>query len=413
MKSNTASDLQQSLKQSVNTTDSDTESVARRQSTLVGAESNTQPVISFVLPTMNEAAGIEECIHRATRALEELNLTGEIIISDDSTDATPEIARSMGAIVIEPDKKGYGYAYRYGFEAARGEFIVMGDADTTYDFEELPALFDRLTETEADMILGSRLDGEIKAGAMPPLHRYIGNPLLTWFLNAFYDAGVSDAHSGFRVIRRDALEAMELESDGMEFASEMIMDASSKDLTIEEVPITYHEREGEATLESFTDGWRHLKFMLVNAPGYLFSFPGLLLGGFGMLIMGVGYTETSIAGQPFGIHSLIAGSLLTILGYQTGSLGLLSEISSDPIKESRDPITRWVRQHFTLERGILVGIGMVGLGSVLVGGFIWRWIQSGFVELPPLRGDIVAFTLIILGIQTIFGSFFMSILSDG
>ncbi|RJX43393.1 glycosyltransferase family 2 protein [Halonotius aquaticus] len=370
-------------------------------------------MISFVLPTMNEAAGIEECIDRATRALEQLGVTGEIIISDDSTDETPEIARSMGAIVVKPDSSGYGYAYRYAFEAARGELIVMGDADTTYNFEELPTLLDRLTETNADIVLGSRLAGEIKDGAMPPLHKYIGNPLLTWFLNAFYDAGVSDAHSGFRVVTREALETMELESDGMEFASEMIMDAASKGLTIEEVPITYHEREGEATLESFTDGWRHVKFMLVNAPGYLFSLPGIVLGVIGVLIMGLGYTGTSIAGQPFGIHSLIAGSLLTLLSYQIGSLGLLSEISSDPIQASRDPITKWIRQHFTLERGILVGIGLVGIGSAMVSLFVWRWVQSGFVELPPLRGDIVAFTLIVVGIQTIFGSFFMSILSNG
>ncbi|TQQ83857.1 glycosyltransferase [Halonotius terrestris] len=369
-------------------------------------------MVSFVLPTMNEEAGIKECIQRATRALEELEVTGEIIVSDDSTDATPEIARAMGAVVVEPDAPGYGYAYRYAFNTARGELIVMGDGDTTYNFEELPKLLNRLSETDADIVLGSRLAGEIKDGAMPPLHKYIGNPLLTWFLNTFYDAGVSDAHSGFRVVRKEALERLELESDGMEFASEMIMDAASKGLTIEEVPITYHEREGEATLESFTDGWRHVKFMLVNSPGYLFSLPGIVLGIIGSLIMGLGYTGTSVAGQPFGIHSLIAGSLLTLLSYHIGSFGLLSEISSDPIQESRDPITKWVRQHFTLERGILVGVGLISIGSLMVGIFLSRWIQSGFIVLPPLRGDIVAFTLIVVGIQTIFGSFFMSILSN-
>lgn len=200
------------------------------------------------MPTLNEEEGIAECIDRIRTSIEQLGLLAEIIVSDSSTDRTPEIAREMGAIVVTPDQPGYGYAYRYAFERARGEYIIIGDADTTYDFEDIPRLFEELDEK--DMVMGSRLGGEIKPGAMPPFHQYVGNPLLRKFLNVFYDVGVSDAHSGFRIIRHDSLDALDLETNGMEFASEMIMQAGASDMAIVEVSIMYHERKGEANLES-------------------------------------------------------------------------------------------------------------------------------------------------------------------
>jgi hypothetical protein len=364
------------------------------------------------MPTMNEEEGIAECIERIRTGLAEIGVEGEIIISDASDDRTPEIARDMGATVVKPDKPGYGYAYRYAFEHASGDYIAIGDADTTYDFEELPKLFELVAYGDADMAMGSRLAGEIKPGAMPALHQYVGNPLLTKFLNVFYDAGVSDAHSGFRVISREALNTLDLKTDGMEFASEMIMDAGAKGLTIEEVPITYHPREGEAKLESFTDGWRHVKFMLVNAPGYLFSVPGLVMGLMGILIMTVAYTGTAILGQPFGIHSLIAGSLLTLVGYQVGSFGLLAGAISEPIRRPNDPITNWFEEQFTLERGATLGVVLFLVGSAMATYLIWQWFESGFTDLPLVSADIVAFTLIVLGIQTVFGSFFASIVAE-
>lgn len=383
-----------------------------REDLLVGPDSETEPAISIVMPTMNEEEGITECIEKSKRALAELGVPGEIIISDSSTDDTPKIARDMGAIVVTPNKKGYGYAYRYAFERARGEYIVMGDADTTYDFEELPRLLGLLRENEADIAMGSRLEGEILPGAMPPLHQYIGNPLLTRFLNTFYDVEVSDAHSGFRVFTTEALNKLDLQSDGMEFASEMIMDAGEKGLKIVETPITYHPREGEATLESFEDGWRHVKFMLVNAPDYLFSIPGLIMGAGGIALMGLVYFRLSIAGQPFGIHSLIAGSLLTILGFHVGSFGLLTELIADPIRQPEDIITRWVRRHFTLERGVVIGLFTFLSGAITAGYLIYQWIQSGFTELPLISADILALTLIVIGLQTIFGSFFVGIAAE-
>lgn len=377
---------------------------------LVSQYGNESPIISIVMPTMNEEEGIDECITRAKNALNEIGATGEIIISDASTDKTPKIAESRGAIVLKPDKPGYGYAYRYAFDRARGDYLVMGDADTTYDFEELPKLLNLVAHGDADIAMSSRLNGEIKNGAMPPLHQHIGNPLLTAFLNTFYKTGVSDAHSGFRVFSHEALETLDLRTDGMEFASEMIMDAGAKGLTIQEQPITYHEREGEAKLESFRDGWRHVKFMLEKAPGYLFSLPGLLLGALGALIMGFGYFNMQLMGQRIGVHSLVAGSLLALVGYQVGSFGFLSDLASDPIRRPNGIITHWLHEHFTLERGVALGLSMFSLGFAGALYLVYQWGASGFTVLPSIPADIIAFTHIVLGIQTMFGSFFADIL---
>ena len=375
---------------------------------LVPAGSEISPVLTVVMPTLNEEEGIRDCIKRIKSAVRELEIPTEVIVSDSSSDRTPQIAREEGAIVVHPDGRGYGYAYRYAFQYARGDYIAIGDADTTYDFKELPKLYTLLHEENADMALGSRLNGEIKPGAMPALHRYVGNPLLTRFLNGFYKAGVSDAHSGFRLIKRDALEGMNLRSDGMEFASEMIMEASTKGLRIEEVPITYHERKGEATLDSFRDGWRHVRFMLVNAPGYLYSVPGALLCGLGVLTMAVAASGVSINGTSLGIHSAIVGSLLTIVGYQIASLGVFATLVGDPIRKPEDPITRWIIDNLSLERGVGAGCVLFGIGGLYAGYSVLEWVLSGFLAMPFTVGSLLAFTAIILGVQTVFSAFFMS-----
>ena len=381
-------------------------------SLLLGADSDREPVLSVVMPTMNEEEGIETCLDWIEEAVLELGLPTEIIVSDSSTDRTPEIARERGAIVVEPDQQGYGYAYRYAFERARGEYVVMGDADTTYDFSEIPRLLEHLEAEDADVVMGSRLEGEIEDGAMPPLHQYIGNPLLTTFLNAFYDAEVSDAHSGFRIFRRDTLDELGLETDGMEFASEMIMEAGAQNLDIEEVPIVYRERKGEETLESFRDGWRHVRFMLVNAPGYLFSVPGLLLGVFGLLIMTVAWSGVTVGGVSLGINSMIVGSLLTIVGYQTGSLGIFATVASDPIQKPADSVTRALTEQVSLERGATLGLVVFGLGALTAGGLVYRWAANGFILLGFTKTALSAFTAIVIGLQTVFSSFFLSTIAD-
>jgi len=388
------------------------EAAAGASDVLLPRKSDTDPLISFVMPTMNEEAGIATCIEWATEALGELGVTGEIIVSDssDPDDRTPDIAAEAGAHVVTPDQTGYGYAYQYAFERTRGEYIVIGDADTTYDFRDLPRLLDRLQAADADMVMGSRLEGEIKPGAMPSLHQYVGNPLLTAFLNTFYDAGVSDAHSGFRVITRDALDDLDLGSDGMEFASEMIMQAAAQDLDIAEVPIVYHEREGEATLDSFRDGWRHVRFMLLNAPGYLFTGPALGLGLVGVVLMALSLLNRPIAGVYFGSHTMVAGCLAVIIGYQSASLGLFSAIAAEPIRTPDDPVTGVVLERFRLEHGATLGVGLFAAGALYVTFLVVRWVQSGFTLLPIIPVNLLGFTVIVLGIQTVLYSFFFSIL---
>lgn len=375
---------------------------------LLAPNSDTTPQLSVVMPTLNEEAGIRTCLSWVKAAIEELQIPSEIIISDSSTDRTPEIAREMGAIVVKPDTEGYGAAYRYAFEQARGSYIAMGDADTTYDFTQIPRLLRHLETTAADMVMGSRLAGEIKDGAMPPLHQHIGNPLLTRFLNAFYNAGVSDAHSGFRIFTREAYESMELETTGMEFASEMIMEAGAQDLDIAEVPIVYHEREGEETLDSFRDGWRHVRFMLVNAPGYLFSVPGVLLTLFGLSVMAIAHTGVALGEITLGTNSMIAGSLAAIVGVQVGSLGVFASVASDPIQQPADPLTTGLIKYATLGRGATVGALVFAGGSVYAGWLIGNWILSGFGAVPFTTEALVAFTAVVIGIQTVFSSFFLS-----
>jgi hypothetical protein len=361
---------------------------------------------------MNEEAGIETCLDWIEEAVLELGVPTEIIVSDNSTDRTPEIAHERRAIVVEPDKQGYGYAYRYAFERARGKYIVIGDADTTYDFSQIPRLLNHLEAEDADMVVGSRLEGEIEDGAMPPLHQYIGNPLLTTFLNAFYDAEVSDAHSGFRIFRRNVLDELGLETTGMEFASEMIMEAGAKDLDIEEVPIIYHEREGEETLNSFRDGWRHVRFMLVNAPGYLFSLPGLLLGSVGLLIMTFVWSGVDFGGVNLGVNSMIAGSLLTIVGYQIGNLGVFATIAGNPIQKPRNSVTRVITEQASLERGATLGLAVFGIGVLAASTLFYQWVSDGFTSLGFTITALGAFTAVVLGLQTIFSSFFLSMIAD-
>ena len=368
--------------------------------------------ITLVIPTMNEQEGIGECIEKAKTAFEELGMEGEIIISDSSSDRTPEIAREKGARVVEPDKPGYGYAYRYVFQKADGDLIAMGDGDTTYDFSKLPDLIEKMRKEGADMVMGSRLDGDIKPGSMPKLHKYIGNPLLTKFLNKFYGAGVSDAHSGMRVIKKDSLEKLDLKTDGMEFASEMIMEAGARDLKIVETPITYHERKGDATLHSFRDGWRHVKFMLKNAPGYLFFWPGLIMILSGLLIGGASLSRIEIFGTIPGENSLILGVILALTGYQAVNYSIVTDLISDTVKKSNERLKNEFTSRFSLEKGLSIGGLMLIFGTAYSAKLVFDWYQSGYSAVPSSMEGLISLAALISGVQIIFSSFFISILSD-
>jgi len=374
---------------------------------LCGPDSEVRPVISVVLPTLNEEEGVGPCIEQIKASLATLESPAEIVVVDSSTDRTPAIARAKGAIVVEPEESGYGAAYRCGFAHARGDLLVMGDADTTYDFTAMPRLLEPLLLGQADICLGSRFDGRIEQGAMPALHRYVGNPLLTGFLNRFYDTGVTDAHSGFRALTRDALDRLDLRSDGMEFASEMVMAASAANVDVAEVPITYHDRVGEETLDSFQDGWRHVRFMLVNAPGYLFTLPGVTTLLLGTVVMAASLLGVVTAGVAFGIQTMIGGSMLAIVGFQLLCFGVFSSFLGTPIREPRDPLVAGVRSQFRLEYGLAAGAGLT------VGGLVaMMYLQAGGTSLPSPVWTLLAATTVVLGLLTVFSSFFVGILTE-
>src|SRR5579859_190966 len=291
---------------------------ARERSTVVGPSLEGQEVVvSVVMPCLDEEQTIGACVTKALEGIRRTGLPGEVVVSDNgSTDHSVEIASELGARVIRQPKRGYGNAYRAGFEAAQGKYIVMGDSDDTYDFTEIGALVEKLRDGN-DYVLGSRFAGTILPGAMPWLHQYIGNPVLTGLLNFLFGLKSSDAHSGLRAFTRDAYRRMRLRTTGMEFASEMVINAARAKLKVAEVPITYYPREGESKLRSFRDGWRHLRFMLLYSPDHLFLIPGALLflvGLVGMLWL-VGGPQI-VSGHFVDYHFMFVASTLTIIGSQ-------------------------------------------------------------------------------------------------
>jgi glycosyltransferase involved in cell wall biosynthesis len=363
------------------------------------------PEISLIIPTRNEAETICECIQKAQLAFAKSGLVGEVIVSDSSSDQTPNIAASSGARVIRPEKLGYGNAYLAGFEEARGDYVVLMDGDLTYDPEAIQDMLVLLKSGNYDMVIGSRLKGEILPGAMPALHRYIGNPILTWVLNQLFSAGISDAHCGLRAITREGLKKLRLRSGGMEFASEMVIEAASKGLRIAEVPITYRPRKGNSKLHSFTDGWRHLRFMMLYRPVPFLLVPGLLALGLG-LILAVGvYLQGGSR-----MHSLILGGLLLIIGYQMllaglyfGAFGVTYGLSSP------GRIKKLISYH-SLEKELTLGVVLLAAGVILGSSVLLRWGGSGFGALDAAQNAMIAMILSILGIQTIFSGMFISLL---
>ena len=382
----------------------------RLQAVAVPADDPARPpLVSVVIPCLNEAETITECVSRARKALAENDLPGEVIVSDNgSNDGSPELATEAGARVIHEPRRGYGSAYLAGFAAARGEYIVMADADLTYDFADIPRFVEQL-EAGAQLVMGDRMDN-IHPGAMPWLHRYVGNPILTGVLNLFFRTGVSDAHCGMRGFRRDILPVLDLRTTGMEFASEMVIRASKEKLDIREFPIEYHPRGGESKLSSFRDGWRHLRFLLVHSPTWLFVIPGAVMAGLGALIALLVVLRIDVFGRSWDLHTMVAGCLMLIIGVQVVSLGLCAHAYGKYFMGERDPWFDRMRARFKLEHGLLLG-GVVTLGGIALGGIILGiWIDRDFGTLSEERLAILAATLIIVGLQVFFSSFLLSIL---
>jgi len=285
---------------------------------------------------------------------------------------------------------------------------VMADADLTYDFGYIPRFVAEL-DAGAEIVIGDRMDN-IHPGAMPWLHRYVGNPVLTGALNAFFRTGVKDAHCGMRALRADVLSRLDLRTTGMEFASEMVIRAAKAELEVRQFPIEYHPRGGESKLSSFRDGWRHLRFLLVHSPTHLFIVPGAAMAFAGALAAGLVIARVDVFGRTWVLHALIAGCLALIVGVQVLALGLCAHAYGTYFMGEKDPWFDRMRARFKLEHGLLLG-GGIALDGVILGGVILGiWANRGFGELSEERLAVLAASLMIIGIQVFFSSFLLSIL---
>ena len=370
------------------------------------------PQISVVIPCLNEEEAVGRVVDQALEGIRRSGRTGEVVVVDNaSTDGSAEVAAAHGARVIGEQRRGYGSAYLAGLAEARGEYIVMGDADETYPLQELGPFVDKL-EAGDDLVIGSRFEGTIHGDAMPFLNRFVGNPILTGMLNLFFGVKVSDAHCGMRAIRRDALPKLELHSTGMEFASEMVFKAYRRGLIVSEIPIDYYPRVGESKLNRFGDAWRHVRFMLLYSPSWLYLYPGaalLLLGLVGMLALATGPID--VFGRSWQIHTMLGFVALTLIGAQIIQLGVFARTYARERIGEHDPLLDRLGRGLRLEHGLLAGgllvlLSLVGLVAIGV-----EWAADGFGTLGRAYETALLATALGLGIQIVFASFFLALLS--
>jgi glycosyltransferase involved in cell wall biosynthesis len=372
----------------------------------------SSPHISVIIPCLNEEAAVGKVVDQAFEGIRRSGRSGEVIVVDNaSTDRSAEVAAAHGAIVVSERRRGYGSAYLAGLEAARGEFLVMGDADDTYPLDELSEFVEKLDRGD-DLVIGSRFKGTIHGDAMPFLNRFVGNPILTGVLNVLFGVKVSDAHCGMRAVRREALPVLDLHSTGMEFASEMVFKAYRRGLTVSEVPIDYYPRVGESKLNRFGDAWRHVRFMLLYSPSWLYLGPGsflLLLGIIGMLALAAGPVDTF--GHTWQIHTMLGFVALTLIGAQVIQLGVFARTYARVRIGERDALLDRLGSHLTLERGLIIGTSLAlasVLGLAAVGA---EWASNGFGALGRAYETALLVTGLGLGIQIVFGAFFLALLT--
>src|SRR6266511_5605851 len=364
--------------------------------------------VSVVIPCLNEAETIAECVRRARAVLADSALPGEVIVVDNgSTDGSGDLARAAGALVIDEPRRGYGSAYLAGLEVAGGDYIVMVDADLTYDFREIPRFVHEL-EDGAQLVVGNRMRS-IAPGAMPWLSR-LGNPLLSGFLNVLHRTNVRDVHCGMRALRRDVLPVLNLRTVGMEFASEMVIRATRERLDVREVPIELHPRVGTSKLSPFRDGWRHLRVILVYNPTFLFLLPGAVMFLGGALITLLVFVQVPIFGRNLYLHSEIVGCLLILLGVQAIGTGLAARAFGVYFISEQDQLFQRLRSRLRLEHGLALALVVATAGLALIGVVIARWASHGFGTLREERLAILAATVVAVGAQIFFTSFLLSII---
>ena len=373
--------------------------------------------VTVVMPCLNEAETLAVCIRKALGCLSENGFTGEVVVADNgSTDGSQAIAEAEGARVVSVEAKGYGSALMGGIAAAKGQYVIMGDADDSYDFSSLVPFIERLREGN-DLVMGNRFRGGIAPGAMPPLHRYLGNPVLSGLGRLFFRCPVGDFHCGLRGFSREAFDRMKLQTTGMEFASEMVVKATLLGLQIAEVPTTLSPdgRSRPPHLRSWRDGWRHLRFMLLFSPGWLFLYPGLLLMTIGLGVGGWLLPEArQLGGATLDVNTLAYSALAVMLGFQSVLFAVFTRtfVSTQGLgKESR--VLNRLYRYVTLETGLIVGVVLIVLGLVGSVSATLGWRELDFGELNPsevMRQVIPSILAIALGFQIVLASFFLSVL---
>ena len=376
--------------------------------------------LSIVMPCLNEADTLEVCIRKAFLGIKKSGMEGEVIVADNgSTDGSIEIGERLGARVVRVPEKGYGSALMGGIAAAKGEFVIMGDADDSYDFLEVPKFVEKL-EAGAELVQGCRLPaggGTVKPGAMPFLHRWWGNPMFSFLVRLWFGAPIHDVYCGLRGFRKDFQQSLEQRCTGMEFATEMIIKSSLRGAKIAEVPITLHPdgRKAHAPhLKTFRDGWRTLRFFLMCSPKWLFFLPGILLLLLGVFFGALAFPNVKIGPATFDAHTLLFASLFLILGYQAVVFAIMTKAFA--VSEGILPKDIRLLRFFsiaTLERGLLLGALAMILGLSMLGISVFNWSEVGFGVLDyskTMRWVIPGATLTALGFQTILFSFFISMM---
>jgi hypothetical protein len=371
-----------------------------------------RPEISVVIPCLDEEDAVGAVVDQAWDGIARSGRSGEVIVVDNaSTDRSAEVAAEHGAIVVREERPGYGSAYLAGLAVAQGDYVVMGDADETYPLRDLAPFVDRLAAGD-DLVMGSRFTGTIHGEAMPWLNRHVGNPILTGMLNLFFGVEISDAHCGMRAVRRDALETLDLHSTGMEFASEMVFKAFRRGLSVSELPIDYYPRVGESKLNRFGDAWRHVKFMLLYSPSWLYFVPGLVLlvlGALGAVALAAG--PVTLLGRTWQIHTLFACIAAVLLGTQLLQLGVFARAFAASHLGETDRLIEWARGRLTVEHGLVLGAVLVLAGSAIVAVIFVSWALDGFGALSHEYLTAFGFTLVAVGTQVVLGSFFLGLLT--
>lgn len=369
------------------------------------------PEISIILPCQNEETGLPFCLQKIKETINKNNLSAEIIVSDSSADKSPEIAQNFNAVLLKHDKIGYGIAYLEAFKVAKGKYIFMADADGTYDFTEIPNFIKQLKKGN-ELVLGNRFAGEMQSDAMPFKNKYIGNPILSFILRLFFFTKIKDSHTGMRAIRKSSLEILNLRTTGMEFASEMIIKAIKNNFKIKEVPINYYKRLGQSKLKPFSDAWKHMRFMLLYSPLFLFFIPGVTLFFAGAVSMAwLYFGSPTILGVKLFYHPMFFSSALLIIGYQLIIFSAFAKSYAINHLGERSAGMEKLYKFITIERASIIGAIVILVGALIYVFIFSKWVGGKFPELNEIKNSIVGLTLIVLGTQTIFSSFMLSILS--